>query len=113
MVFSEYKKQRILHHYFCGNKAPTIEKLLREENLHCTRKYVHDFLRRYEITGDVRRKSGSGGHTKITDEVKAIVEEQMQRDDETTAIQVYDLLKSRGYNIHRRRTILRCRTSLG
>ena len=106
------QKQRILHHYFAGNKAPTFAKLLSKENLHCMQKHVHDFLRRYEITGDVGRKSSSGGHTKITDEVKAFVKEQMQRDDETTAIELYDLLKSRWCNIHRRK-ILRCRTSLG
>ena len=88
MVFSEYKKQHIPHHYFAGNKAPTIAKLLSEENLHCTRKGVLDFLRRYDITEDVRQISGSCGHTKIIDEVKAIVEEHMQRDDETTAIQL-------------------------
>ena len=71
MVFSEYKKQCILHYYFAGDKSLTI----REENLHCTQKGVHGFLRRYEIMGDVRRKSGSGRHT---DEVKAFVEEQIQ-----------------------------------
>ena len=36
----------------------------------------------------------------------------MQLDDETSAIQLYVLLRSKGINISRR-TVLRCRTSLG
>ena len=36
----------------------------------------------------------------------------MRLDDETTAIQLHQLLISRGYNISKR-TVLRCRTSLG
>ena len=36
----------------------------------------------------------------------------MREDDETTALQLYQLLRSRGYRLSRR-TVLRCRTSLG
>ena len=38
--------------------------------------------------------------------------EQMRKDDETSAVQLHALLVSRGYRISLR-TILRCRTSLG
>ena len=43
---------------------------------------------------------------------KAIVEEQMKRDDETTAFQLHRLLINKGYQLSRR-TILRWRRSLG
>jgi len=48
----------------------------------------------------------------ITEEVRRIVEEQMRRDDETTASQLHVLLVSMGYTLNLR-TVLRCRTSLG
>ena len=38
----------------------------------------------------------------ITAEVKEIVEEQMRRDDETTAMQLHQLLVEKGYLIFRR-----------
>ena len=41
-----------------------------------------------------------------------IVEEQMRQDDETTATQLYHILKSKGHPLSLR-TILRCRASLG
>ncbi len=55
---------------------------------------------------------GSGRPTKITEEVKKIVEEQMQKDDETTASQLHRLLIDKGHPLSLR-TILRCRTGLG
>ena len=85
MVYSNYKKQRILLHFAAGKRAPTIAKLLREENLLDTRKCVNEFLVRFRNTQTISRKLGSGGPTKITPQVMAIVEQQMQRDDKTTA----------------------------
>ena len=58
------------------------------------------------------RKPGSGRPSKITAEVKALVEQQMRKDDETTAYQLHALLVSKGYPISIN-TILRCRSSLG
>ena len=113
MVFSEYKKLRILVHYHQGKyKAPTITKLLRNEGLSASRQGVAEFLRRYESRGTIKRKPGSGRPSKVTAEIKQIVEEQMRLDDETTATQLHALLNSCGYSLSLR-TILRCRTSLG
>lgn len=113
MVYGTYKKQRILYLRSQGLKAPTIAKMLREEEkLSCTRVGVAKFLKKFDETGSLNRRSGSGQPSKITAEIKAIVEEQMQRDDETTAVQLHRLLNDRGYSISLR-TILRCRTSLG
>ena len=60
-------------------------------------------------TGTIRRKPGK---TKIDEHVKAIVDQQMRVDDETTIYQLHKLLCTQKYRINRR-TILRCRSSLG
>ena len=112
MVYSSYKKQRILCLYFGGYKPSTIAKFLREEGMQASRRGVDKFIQRYRQTGTIARKPGSGRPSKITSEIKAIVDEQMRTDDETTAVQLHALLKSKGYDISLR-TILRCRTSLG
>ena len=70
------------------------------------------FLKRFFSRGTIARLPGSGRRSKITDEVRRIVEAQMRRDDETTASQLHVLLTSLGYRLNLR-TILRCRTSLG
>lgn len=57
----------------------------------------------FRNTQDHQSQAGSGGPTKITPQVMAIVEQQMQRDDETTAYQLHQHLQS----------ILRCQASHG
>ena len=76
-----------------------------------SRRGVLKFLHHYEATGTILRKPGSGRPTKITMEVKRIVDEQMIRDDETSAVQLHALLATRGYKISLA-TILRCRSAL-
>ena len=112
MVFSCYKKQRILFYYEKGYKAPTIAKLLREANLQCSRVGVAKFLKKFQETGNINRRVGSGRPSKVTAEIKRVVEEQMRLYDETTAVQLHRILVEKGYSISLR-TILRCRTSLG
>ena len=95
MVYSNYCKQRILYLNRQGLKAPSITKILvQEEKLPVTRAGVHDFLKRFEAYGCLLRKPGPGHPTKITIEVKRIVETQMKLDDETTAQQLHALLTS-------------------
>ena len=103
--------QRIIQLHSNGLKAPTITKILRNEGMSCSRFGVLKFIKQYEQAGSILRRPGSGRPSKITSEVKAIVE-QMQLDDETTAFQLYALLTSRGYRISMR-TVLRCRTIFG
>ena len=51
MVYSRYEKQRILYHSFKGVKAPTIAKILvEEERLDITRQEAHSILKRYRET---------------------------------------------------------------
>lgn len=113
MVFSEYKKQRILYYNLQGFKVPTIAKLLQEEGMSaCSRRGIAKFLKRYRETGTIARRPGSGPPSKITAEVKRIVEERMRADDETTAVQLHAHLNSLGYSLSLA-TILRCRSALG
>ena len=107
-----YQKQRILFFYYQGWKAPTIAKRLKEEGLSGSRRGMDKFLKRFQETGSIARQPGQGRPSKITSEIKEMVEAQMWLDDETMAIQLHQLLISRGYNISKR-TVLRCRTSLG
>jgi len=55
---------------------------------------------------------GSSRPTKITPETIAIVEAKMQADDETTAVQLSELLVKSGIQISLA-TVKRCRTTLG
>ena len=112
MVFSEYKLQRILYYSVQGFKAPTISRLLEEEGLHASQVGVAKFLKKFQQTGSIARRPGSGRPSKITAEIKALVEQRMRSDDETTAVQLHAMLREHGYNISLR-TILHCRTSLG
>ena len=112
MVYTSYLKQRILYHYLRGNRAPTIARLLKEESLNASRVGIAFFLKKFEETRCITRTPGSGRPSKATAEIKAIVEQRMREDDETTAYQLYQLLIARGYSITLR-TVLRCRTSLG
>ena len=112
MVYTEYKKQRIVHYYFHGLRPPAIAKRLSEEGLKASHQGIAKFIDCYKQTGTTARKPGSGRPTKITMEIKAIVEEQMQRDDETSAVQLHALLQSKGYSLSLP-TILRCRSALG
>ena len=112
MVFSDYAKQRIIFYYNQRLKAPAISRRLAEEGIKASRVGVHKFLRSCQSSASIARRPGSGRKSKITDEVKKIVEEKMREDDETTAMQLHQLLTTRGYTISKR-TILRCRTALG
>ena len=112
MVFSDYIKQRILYHYAKGNKALTIAKLLQEEQLKASRVGIAKFIKHFEDTSTIARRPGSGRPSKVTEEIKRIVEEQMQRDNETTAHQLHQLLVSKGYSICLRTTLC-CQWSLG
>ena len=112
MVFNNYQKQRILYHYLQGYRAPTIHRLLQEEKISASRYGIAKFIKKFEETGCITRVPGSGRPSKITAELKAVVDETMRKDDETTACQLHAMLVARGYRIALR-TVLRCRTSLG
>ena len=88
MVFTVYTKRRILLYHGQGLCAPTIAKLLEDEGIIVSRRGVAKFILRVKATGSIDRRAGSGRRSKQTAAVKAIVEEAMRADDETTAIQL-------------------------
>ena len=73
---------------------------------------VHNLLMKFQDTGTVARRLGSGRPAKVAETIKTIMEDQMRLDDETTVSQQQKLLTDHGYNISLR-TILHCQTSLG
>lgn len=111
MVYNWYTKKRIIYYYEKGYRAPSISSLLLDKDIVASRVGIAKLLRRYEETGTIVRRPGSGRPTVITPEMKTFVEE-MREDDETTAEQLHCLLASRGFQISKK-TVLRCRTDLG
>ena len=112
--FSTNKKQRILFFASWDLKSPAIAKELQKEGLKCSR-YLQ-VLKKYEATGSIRRRVGSGHPSKVTAEIKEIVERQMRTDDKTAAYQLHSLLTEKGYSISLHTThvhVLHCRTALG
>ena len=112
MPYTTYVKLRIIHHHLHGLRPYTITKVLEEEGIKVSRFGVHKFLLTYRETGSVQRRPGSGRLSKVTMQVKELVEEQMQKDNETTAYQLHHLLVENGIEILLK-TVLRCRTTLG
>ena len=112
MVFSDYIKQRIVFYYHGRLKPPTIARCLSEEGITASRMGIHKFLRKYTTSGSIARRQGSGRRSKLTDDIKKLVDEKMHEDDETTAMQLHQMLTVRGYAISKM-TVLRCRTALG
>ena len=88
MVLSTYVQQRILEYHFAGLKAPSIEKKLRDERTPVTRVGIWKFIKKYQSTVTIARQEGGGTPSIITPEVRLIVEQQMFKDDETTAYQM-------------------------
>ena len=109
-MYSRYKRQRILHFARMGYKPPTICHMLREEGLIANR--IHKFLQKHRETNNIERRPGSVRPTKMTAPVKALVEQRMRDDDETTAVQLHALLLRHGHTMTLK-TVLRCRAALG
>ena len=95
-----------------GIDRQTITKLLKEEGLRASRVAVHKFLRKYQATSTIRRREGSGRPSEITPGIRRLVNERMEKDDETTATQLHQMLIEHGTLISLQ-TILRCRSALG
>ena len=112
MPYSDYLKCRALAFHADGLSPSAIADALSQEGLTATRQGLAKFLRRVEETGSLERRPGSGRPSKVTPQVMAIVEVQMQRDDETTATQLRALLLRKGYKLSLS-TLLMSRSSLG
>ena len=114
MVMSLYCKQRILFYYAEGIRSSNglKQQLEEEDGIIMSRVAIWKFLRRYKESQCLSRKEGSGRRSKITPEVKSIVERQMDVDDEITAQQLHKILTHEGFLLSLS-TILRCQKKLG
>ena len=111
MVLSTHEMQRILVYYSSGNKAPSIQKKLEQENIFVSRVSIWKFLARYKKTGTIARQEGRR-KSMFTPEIRTIIEHQMVEDDETTSIQLQKILRHKGINVSVS-SILRWRKTLG
>ena len=84
----ELKRCLTLSNKRLGCKSTTIIRILAREGLEVKVSGVSRFIRKFNETGSIARRSGSGRPSKITPQVLTIVERQMQLDDETTAVQL-------------------------
>ena len=96
MVFSDYQKQRILYYGRLGESHAEIAHRLTEEGRRATNVGVLKFLRWYEQTGTHFHKPGNRKASKITDNAKRIIEEQMNKDNKTTGCELQKLLSKDG-----------------
>ena len=96
MPYSDYLKCRTLQLHAEGLSPTAIVDALALEGLLASRHGLEKFLSRVEQTGSLERRPGSNRPSKVTPQAMAIVEAQMQGDDETTATQLRALLSSKG-----------------
>ena len=98
MVYSTYVKQRILALRREGLSYGKIAKALQEEGHSVTKSGVHQFAKSYDDRGTISRKTGSGKKSIVNDDIKRTIEEQMNKDDETTIEELKAILTGKGYS---------------
>ena len=89
MVLSTYEKQRIVNYHLNGLFPSQILSALNVEGIFTTMQTIARFIARYEHSGSISSKEGSGRPSKITDRVLQLVETRMREDDEATATQLH------------------------
>ena len=107
-----YTKRRAIYFASKGLSCSATSRALTSEGLSYSTKSVSLLLRKINGGGSIARKPGTGRSTKITQQVKDLKEEQMQADDETTAVELKRKLSANEINLSLS-TILRCRRALG
>ena len=79
-------------HHSAGHNAPSIKRLLEEEGITVSRVAIWKFLSKFKKTDTIARQEGSGRKSLLTHKIRTIVEETMDKDDETTACQLRKIL---------------------
>ena len=96
MVYSGYIKQRILFYHHSGKTLQQVMRRLAEERHVATKAGVAKLLRCYNETGMIARAPVSGQKSKMTAVMKQIVEEQMEKNFETTGKKLQKLFGEKG-----------------
>ena len=112
MVHSDYVKHRILFYCRLGKSYADVSLYLSEEEHKASKMGVYKFLKRYQETGTISRRSGSGQASKISPKAKHIIDQQMTKDDESTGMELQKILAEDGIVVSAR-TALRWRNQLG
>ena len=107
-----YTKQRAVFYAAQGLNASAISRALSAEGLPYSPKSVSLLLQKLKAGQSIASKRGAGRPSKTMQRVRDLIEEQMQKDDETTAAELNRLLQANGIKLSRS-TILRCRRQLG
>ena len=112
-MYSVYKCLRILSLAKDGYNAPTIVKLLVDEDLKIRSQGVLKFQKKYEATGTIDYEGRRNGRkTKLTSEIKSLIDNKMESDDEATLKELQQMLSQSGHKLART-TILKGRKELG
>ena len=107
-----YTKQRAVFYAAQGLNASAISRALSAEGLPYSPKSVSLLLRKLKAGQSLVRKRAVGRPSKTTQKVRDLIEEQMQRDNETTATELDHLRQANGIKLSRS-TILHCHKQLG
>ena len=99
MVYSDYVKQRVLFYHRSKKNGTEIVRSLAEEGYNASKVGVYKFLRRYKESGTIARAPGSGQTSKVNAEIRKLIEDQMQKNDETTIQELKQLLKKEGFDV--------------
>ena len=112
MVLTQYCKQRIIQIYFKEKVSYGNLVQILKDRLKASKKSVWMTIRRYERHGTILHLPGSGRLFKLTCEMLNLIEDRLHDDDETTALQLLQMLNDKGYNVSKQ-TIIRARKILG
>ena len=69
-----------------------------KEGLQVSKFGICYFFKKYRATDSITRKPGSGYMSKLMLQVLQLIDEQMERDDETTAVELQAMLKKEVYD---------------
>lgn len=99
MGFSDYVKKRILFYHNERLLPSKIQKELEKEGIKANRVGIWKFLQRFQASGAIERKPGSGRWRKADSAVEVVIEAQMKQDDEKTSQQLQRTLAAGGHSL--------------
>ena len=109
---SNYTRQRIESLHKQNLPPAAIFKQLKREELEVSFSSVTRIIKKYKITGSMKKGASTGRRTKLNTESQQFIEDQMRKDDETTSGRIQKKLAKRGVRVHSS-TVRRCRKKLG
>lgn len=105
---------RVISLYSLGYSIPAISRKLREEKVFISQCALYALVEKYRRKGTVRDLPRRKRATIITEEMRAFIEEQLQRNDELTSTAIKRLLAERWPHVEASiSTIKRVRRKLG